>query len=125
MGAVALDASFAIGFLDPADAHHERAVSSLREFDQATLVMPASAYSETLVRPLATGHADLVEEFVDGLRVEVVPLDRAIARRAAELRAEHSALRLPDALVLATARLREASLLTFDDRLRHFAEPVP
>jgi predicted nucleic acid-binding protein len=121
VGAVALDASVAIGFLDPADAHHDRAVSSLRELDRSSLMMPASAYSETLVRPLSMGHADRVEQFVDALRIEVVPLDRAIARRAAELRAEQGALRLPDALVLASAQLREARLLTFDDRLSRFA----
>jgi predicted nucleic acid-binding protein len=69
------------------------------------------------VRPLAAGLGDKVEAFVDGLRVEIVPVDRGIARRAAELRAEHGALRLPDALVLATAQLRDAQLLTFDDRL--------
>jgi predicted nucleic acid-binding protein len=62
-----------------------------------------------------------VEQFVDGLRIEVVPLDRTIARRAAELRAEHAGLRLPDAMVLATADLREAGLLTFDDRLASLA----
>ncbi len=117
MGAVALDASVAIGFLDPADAHHERAVLALREVDRSVLSMAASAYSETLVRPLAAGLGDKVEAFVDGLRVEIVPVDRGIARRAAELRAEHAALRLPDALVLATAQLREAQLLTFDERL--------
>lgn len=124
MGAVALDASVAIGFLDPADVHHDRAVSKLRELDQASLLMPASVYSETLVWPVSSGLADQVERFVDGLRIQIVSLDRAIARHAAELRAEHSALRLPDALVLATARVREAELLTFDERLRRFAEPV-
>jgi predicted nucleic acid-binding protein len=118
---VALDASVAIGFLDPGDPHHERAVASLRDLDRASLMMPASAYSETLVRPLETGHAGVVERFVDGLRIEIVPMDRRIARHAAELRAEHGALRLPDALVLATARLREAGLLTFDDRLASLA----
>jgi predicted nucleic acid-binding protein len=121
VGAVALDASIAIGFLDPADTHHERAVSSLRELDQATLMMSASAYSETLVRPLETGHADRVEQFVNGLQIAIVPFDRRIAQRAAELRAEHGALRLPDAVVLATARLCEAALLTFDERLSRLA----
>jgi len=121
VGAVALDASVAIGFLDPTDALHERAVSSLRETDRDELSIAASAYSETLVWPLARGHADLVEEFVDGLRVEVVPLSREIARSAAELRAEHGGLRLPDAVVLATARHRDAALLTFDERLSRFA----
>lgn len=120
MGAIALDASVAIGFLDPADAHHERAVASLRETDRDELLIAASAYSEILVWPLAKGHGALVEEFIDGLRVEVVSLSREIARGAAELRAEHSALRLPDAVVLATARHRDAALLTFDERLRRF-----
>lgn len=121
MGAVALDASVAIGFLDPADAHHDRAVAALRDLDRSALLMPVSAYSETLVKPLAAGLGDRVEDFVDGLRVEVVPLDRAIARSAAALRAEHSGLRLPDALVLATARSREARLLSFDERLSRYA----
>ncbi|MEX2448758.1 MAG: PIN domain-containing protein [Solirubrobacterales bacterium] len=114
MGAVALDASVAIGFLDPADAHHERAVAALREHPGSSLLMAASAYSETLVRPFALGLAEQVEEFVDRLNVEIVPADRPIARRAAELRAKHDVLRLPDAFVLATARSRQARLLTFD-----------
>jgi predicted nucleic acid-binding protein len=121
VGAVVLDASVAIGFLDPTDAHHDRAVSTLREADREEVLMAASAYSEILVWPLAKGHGDLVEEFIDGLRVEVVPLGREIARSAAELRAEHSALHLADAIVLATARHRDAALLTFDERLRRFA----
>jgi predicted nucleic acid-binding protein len=117
VGSVALDASVAIGFLDPADAHHERAVAALRECDGSSLSMSASAYSETLVRPMANGHGDEVEAFVDGLGVEIVPVDRRVARRAAELRAEHATLHLPDATIVACAQLRDARLLTFDERL--------
>ena len=117
MGPVALDASVAIGFLDPADGHHQRAVDALRACEGATLSMAASAYSETLVRPLASGYGDEVEAFVDGLGVEIVPVDRQIARHAAALRGQHAALQLPDAMVLATAELRGARLLTFDERL--------
>ncbi|HET6999644.1 MAG TPA: PIN domain-containing protein [Solirubrobacterales bacterium] len=118
MGALALDASVAIGFLEPTDAHHDRAVSELRRRSDAQLIMAASAYSETLVRPLALGLGDRVEAFVDGLRIEIVPADREIARTAAQLRAANGGLRLPDALVVATAQLRDAELLTFDERLR-------
>jgi len=117
VGPVALDASVAIGFLDPADADHERAVAALRECDGAPLSMAASAYGETLVKPLANGHGEQVEAFVDGLRVEIVPIDRQVAREAAALRVEHRGLRLPDASVLAAARVRGARLLTFDQRL--------
>ena len=121
MGALALDASVAIGLLDSADAHHERAVAILEEHTRSSLLMAASAYSEALVRPLAKGLEDAVEEFVFSLNVEIVPADRDIARRAAYLRVEHRALRLPDALVVATAQARDVSLLTFDDRLTRLA----
>jgi predicted nucleic acid-binding protein len=121
VGAVALDACVAIAFLDPADRHHERAKAVLREHDRSSLVMAASAHSETLARPLAAGLGDVVEDFVDGLRIEIVAADRELGRSAAQLRAAHSALRLPDALMLATARARGADLLTFDAPLARLA----
>jgi predicted nucleic acid-binding protein len=117
VGPVALDASVAIGFLEATDAHHRRAVDALCECEGAALSMAASAYGETLVKPVEKGHGEVVEEFVAGLGIEIVPLDRPVARRAAELRSEHRGLRLPDALVLATAQLRGERLLTFDRRL--------
>jgi predicted nucleic acid-binding protein len=121
VGEVALDADVAIGFLDPTDAHHESAVAALHELRQVTLSMAASAYSEVLVRPVASDSANAVERFVDRLRIDIVPLDRRIARRAAELRARHARLRLPDAIVLATSLDRDARLLTFDERLAKLA----
>jgi predicted nucleic acid-binding protein len=117
VGPVALDASVVIGLLESTDAHHERAIEALQECEGAPFSMAASAYSEVLVRPLLMGSEGAVEAFVEDLLVEIVPLDRAIARRAAELRAEHERLRLPDAVVLASAESREARLLTFDERL--------
>jgi predicted nucleic acid-binding protein len=120
VGPVALDASVAIGFLESTDVHHERAVEELRRCEGAPLSMAASAYSEVLVRPLAKGYGDIVDAFVEALRIEIAPIDREIARRAAELRSEHGRLRLPDALVLASARALGARLLTFDERLAAF-----
>jgi predicted nucleic acid-binding protein len=122
VGAVALDANVAIAVFSSDDAHHQRAVAELgAAMDKDTLLMAASAYSEILVHALRGGNEDLVDDFVDRLRIEVVPADRAVARLAARLRAENAALRLPDALVVATAQARGAGLLTFDDRLRRLA----
>lgn len=121
MGEVAFDASVAIGFFEPTDAHHERAVEAIRACREERLTIAASAYSETLVRPLATGVGAPVEEFFRRYGIEVVAVDREIARLAAELRAAHRSLRLPDALVLATARARGARLLTFDGNLSRIA----
>jgi predicted nucleic acid-binding protein len=50
-----------------------------------------------------------------------VPLTETIAERAAELRARHEKLRLPDAIVLATARELQGKLVSYDRRLRQLA----
>jgi predicted nucleic acid-binding protein len=48
--------------------------------------------------------ADVVDSLVDALPAQVQPITRSIARAAAQLRATHGTrLRLPDALVVATA----------------------
>lgn len=114
-----LDASVAIALFTATDAHHTRAIAELDDAveREETFLMAASAYSEIMVHALRQGRDDLVDGFVDGLQVEIVPVDREIGRQAADLRARHRALRLPDALVLATAKLRAARLLTFDERL--------
>lgn len=123
MAAVALDADVIIGFLDPEDAQHERAVAALRPWlarEHARLVA-ATVLSEVLVRPLRTGAVDRVEAFLDAAGARIVPIDAQIARRAAGLRARHRSLRLPDALSLATALVHGAELLSLDRRLTRVA----
>ncbi len=47
----------------------------------------------------------------------MTPLTVTIAARAAGLRAGYDRLRLPDAIVLETARELDGDLLTYNDRL--------
>jgi predicted nucleic acid-binding protein len=123
VGAVAPDADVLIGFLDDRDAHHALAVRTLGPFlaPGHRVVLAASVYAEILVRPLKLGRASEVDAFLVDARVRMVAVDRAVARRAAELRAEHASLRLPDALALAVALVSGAALLTFDERLARLA----
>jgi predicted nucleic acid-binding protein len=123
MADVALDADVVIAFLDPADEQHDAAVEALRPHLAAgtRLVLSASVYAEILVRPLQRGTDAVVEEFVDAIGADVVPVNRDIARRAAGLRARHRSLRLPDAFSLATAMAAPADLLTLDNGLRRIA----
>jgi predicted nucleic acid-binding protein len=79
-------------------------------------------YAEILVRPLQRGSDDTVDAFIDAIGATVVPIDRDIARRAAQLRGSHRALRLPDAISLATALLVGADFVTLDRRLRKTAD---
>jgi predicted nucleic acid-binding protein len=123
---VALDADLLIAFLDPGDAQHERAVDELRPrlTDGDELLIGATVYAEVMVRPLQQRSDATVDGFLDAAGVRFVPTDRAIARRAARLRADHSALRLPDAMSLATALGSDATLLTLDKKLQRITRQV-
>ncbi len=126
MGSLALDASVAIALFTATDAHHERALAELEiAFDRSdALLLAASAYSEIMVHAARQGEGELVDRFVDRLAIEVVPVDREIGRGAAVLRAANRSLRLPDALVVATAQARRAPLLSFDAQLARLAREL-
>jgi predicted nucleic acid-binding protein len=111
-----LDASIIIGFLDPGDGLHPACVVALTAHQRDNFVIPASVYAEILVAPCRKGSAAVaeVEAFLVDLAVTVEPVTAAIARAAARLRSRHAALRLPDALVLATADDLDATVLTGD-----------
>lgn len=117
MGAVTLDTSVLIGFLQPEDAHHEAAKQVIVDHAADAKIVPAVVYTEVLVRAIRAGREDQVDEFLDDLAAEIVPFDRAMARRVAHLRARHGSLRTPDAMALATAQTHDARLITFDKRL--------
>ncbi|HEX9504560.1 MAG TPA: type II toxin-antitoxin system VapC family toxin [Acidimicrobiia bacterium] len=121
MGVTVLDAGVVIAGLDADDAHHTAAAGALTAARDRgdSFVVPASAYAEVLVRPAARGNATVarVDAALDAMAITIADADREIARRAASLRARHSSLRLPDALVIATAiELAADHLLTTDRR---------
>ncbi|MGO9956565.1 MAG: type II toxin-antitoxin system VapC family toxin [Solirubrobacteraceae bacterium] len=124
MARVALDADAVIAFLDPSDAQHQQAVDLLRGClaGGVDVLIAATVYAEVIVRPLQHGTDGTVDEFLAAIGAHVVDVDRALARRAAQLRARHGALRLPDALSLATALAVDADLLTLDRALQRIAD---
>ena len=120
MGLIHLDAGVVIGLLDADDAHHESATAALAHVIRTgdRLAMAASAFAECLVGPKSRGPkaVAVVDALVERLPIEIVDLDRGIAHTAASLRARHSGLRLPDALVIATAIEHSADELLTTDR---------
>lgn len=120
MALTVLDAGVVIAVVEQSDLHHDaahRAVGAALDAGQR-LVLPAAAYAEVLVKPSRAGGdaVSIIDEFIDALPAAVEPITRPIAAEAARLRAMHGrALRLPDALVIATARSIGASqILTTD-----------
>ncbi len=120
MGLIHLDAGIIIGLLDADDVHHDAAtvVASSAQRNGDRLAMSASAVAECLVGPARRSDAavDVVISLLARLPIDVVALDISIARTAVTLRARHHALRLPDALVIATAVEAGASELITTDR---------
>jgi len=122
MGLTVLDAGVVIAVLDAGDVHHAAAAKALSDArDQGDeLVIPVSAYAECLVAPSWSGPAAVatVNRFIDALPARVEPATRDIGAAAASLRASHGpSLRLPDALVVATAVVLEANrIITTDAR---------
>ena len=123
MATVALDADVLIAFLVASDDQHQRAIDLMRPRLAAgdRIVIAASVYAEILVHPLKRGSDQAIDDFLTAIGAEVVAVDRDIARRAAQLRATHRSVRLPDALSLATAHATKADFLTLDQRLQKIA----
>jgi predicted nucleic acid-binding protein len=103
--AVVLDSAAVVGFLDREDALHDAADTAIRDLirDQRLLVSVVT-YAEVLTGA-RLGHHDEVQVrgFFAQLISEVLPVDMTIADKAAEFRSRFKPLRMPDALILATA----------------------
>jgi predicted nucleic acid-binding protein len=125
--ALILDASVLIGLLDSADTHHDRAIDDVEGADREgrQLLLPASAYSETLVAFARARRLEEARRAITPMGITIVSLTDTIAERAAELRARPTRLRLPDAIVLATAQEMGGSLLSYDRRLSRLAGKLP
>jgi predicted nucleic acid-binding protein len=103
--AVALDSDAVIGFLDAGDALHRAADSAIRELlRREQLVVSAVTYAEVLTGA-RLGHQDeaIVTAFFADLISAVLPVDVAVAEIASRLRALNRTLRMPDAMIFATA----------------------
>jgi predicted nucleic acid-binding protein len=120
MGLTVFDAGVIIGFLDSNDAHHGAAHRALHEarLRNDRLLLPASALAEVLVGPSRKGASAVaaVRGLVERVPIEIAPIDDEIAVAAAALRARHRSLKLPDALVIATAAHVNADRLVTTDR---------
>ncbi len=111
---IVLDAGVLIGYLDRDDSHHARSVTVMNESASEELHLPASAYADVMVGAHRAGIADEVRKRIDELELLIDPIDRAMADAAARFRATHRSLRLPDALLLATAHQVDGEVITTD-----------
>lgn len=101
-----LDTNILVGFFKGEYAIKE----ALERFD--SLKIPAIAYAEFMVGLTLGAQIEAADKVIDAL-FEVVQTDRDICREAAYLR-RTARLKLPDAMIYATARAGGGTLITRD-----------
>lgn len=103
--AVVLDSDAVVGFLDRDDALHDAADAAIRDLvREQRLLVSVVTYAEVLTGA-RMGHHDegRVRGFFAQLISEILSVDMTVADNAAKLRSRHKPLRMPDALIFATA----------------------
>lgn len=109
-----IDSDVLIDYFDGVSA----SLDELARYD--TLLISRISWIETLVGAQTEEIANLRESFLR--RFEMVELDAPIARAAISFRKEHR-LRLPDAIIWASARVHHALLVTRN--AKHFPRNHP
>lgn len=113
---IVLDASVLVAFLDPCDALHGKAVSTMLELGSDRLLISPITHAEVLVGPARSGTLASTQAALSALGVAEVALPADAAPQLAGLRAT-TALKLPDCCVLLAAQQSASTVLTFDHRL--------
>jgi predicted nucleic acid-binding protein len=103
------------------------ALAAFMERGNHTLATSTLTMGEILVHPARSGRPDLVARYRETLhRLALLPFDAEAASTFAHLRAAHPALRSPDAIQLACAKVGACDLfLTNDNRLSALDIPSP
>jgi predicted nucleic acid-binding protein len=119
---VYLDANVFIAAFENRGAHGDHAWWILEAVESGTILAATSEMSlaEVLVKPLEQGDEALAEAYesmiVSGEGFEVLQVRRDILLEAARTRAGRSAIKLPDAIHIATARAASCDYVVSDDR---------
>jgi len=121
---VVLGADVLIGALDRNDPHHGHARTLFRSWrrQDATRLVSVVNLTEVLVAPAAERQRLLAaREAIAALDVTIHQPSEAVGVVAARLRSAHP-ISLPDAYCLATARITDAHVASFDEKLLRAAE---
>jgi predicted nucleic acid-binding protein len=106
--AVVLDSDAVIGFLDRNDALHAAADKAIRNLVvKERLLVSVVTYAEVLTGA-RLGHHDerQVKGFFSDLISDVLPVNMNVGEVATDLRSRRKSLRMPDAMILATAEIQ-------------------
>lgn len=114
---IVFDAGALIGALDDGDPFNRAAFEFIEDNAEQDFLANALTIAEALVRPARAGRTDAVRDAIEHrLGVMALAITADDSAQIAAVRAQ-TALRMPDAVVVATAEITLAELVTTDARL--------
>lgn len=117
---VMLDTNIVSGLLDPDDALHQDAVRAVGAWEArgAAFAISLITWGELRVGAIrkGSGAEKALRAFRDAALDAVLPLPEAVVDEAARIRAEDLSVRVPDALIIATAHDNKVAALLTGDR---------
>ena len=119
---IAVDASVLIAHLNPADTHHEAAMTFFRAAIGEQLVVHPITLAEVLVAGVRIGRGAEMRTDLESLGV-LVDENWGDSLRLAEIRVR-TGLKMPDCCVLDVAVSNDAALATFDRTLANAARSM-
>ena len=126
---VFLDSAPLIYFVEEREPYAELLTPFFEAVDAGKIRVFTSTitYAEAMVHPCRQGNQDLIEKYetllLETLSLTIVPFNLNLAKRTAEIRAQHG-LKTPDAIQWATAtRYGVKFFLTNDRSFRRFSYP--
>ena len=123
---VFLDTSPIVYYLENNEIYHSSMKKFWKVYENCDYVTSAVTVTEYLTYPYQQNNVNMINAFyafVDGMDIEIKSIDKAIAEKAAQIRAEYKFFKTMDALQLATAYLSGCNLfITNDKQLKQFKE---
>jgi len=125
LSACVLDTDVVIAALDRSDAHHRNAARAFKRMsgDEVDLLLCTVNYAESLVRPAE--NEDTLRSAIAAiaaLRISLIAPSPTVARDAARYRS--LGISLADGFALATAGTHDATVASFDKRVRRALRPA-
>lgn len=121
-----LDTSPVVYYLENNVLYYPKMKKFWKMYEDSDYVTSAVTVTEYLTYPYQQNNMKLINAFyafVDGMDIEIRSIDKAVAEKAAQIRAEYKFFKTMDSLQLATACLAKCDLfLTNDKQLKQFKE---
>ena len=121
-----LDTSPIVYYLENNEVYYRNMKKFWNEYRDCDYVTSAVTVTEYLTYPFQQNNFKLINTFyafVNGMDIEIKSIDKVIAEKAAQIRADYLFFKTMDALQLATACLSGCDLfLTNDNQLKQFKE---